>query len=385
MGFWRHGGPRIIEPESEPVETTARIPARTLFTRSSSAPGVPGPPGEKGDRGPPGDRGPKGDRGPEGPPGPKGDPGLLGRAGEQGPPGREGPAGPPGPIGPPGEHYCGAWDPAVQYEPPDCVTYDGSYWRCIAPSLRGVPPDLTSAYWDVLALKGKDGLPGLTIGGTGLGGGTSTVPGPPGPPGADGAPGLIPFGSWDSSTPYQPTDVVEYNGSAYVASIPNTNQPPDLNPGAWDLLVSKGDPGPAGPAGPIGPAGPTGGFPPLGVPVLDVLTHANLVAGTSVDLATIPIAAGMEGDLLSIAYASSVPCKWEVYTVTSGVPLLRLTRMTTGLGGGRAEGNWDTPGRQYVSVVDVGGTEHFQVTVTNLDMDKSADVYADVFWDEVTP
>lgn len=58
-------------------------------------------------------------------------------------------------------------------------------------------------------------------------------------------------GTWDFAVAYFTGNVVEHEGSAYVALVENENsEPPSVN---WELVVSQG---PTGPAGPDGPAGP---------------------------------------------------------------------------------------------------------------------------------
>jgi hypothetical protein len=279
MRLFRPGGPTVkADPTTvkapgstwtpEPAESVA-IPrhfARTDRQQSEPAVGPEGPPGPEGPRGP---VGPKGDPGDVGPPGPRGTEGPKGDPGDRGP---QGERGEPGPAGDAELTWRGAWDRAVPYQAGDVVSYDGSSYRAKVDVPPNIPPAEVSIFWDLVARKGDDGAPGITIGGVGSGGGSGSVgpqgpqgdPGPQGPPGADGAdgaPGLIPLGAWDNATPYQPTDVVTYNGSAYVAILPNTNRPPDVNPTDWDLLVAKGDqgdPGADGADGATGPAGPAG-------------------------------------------------------------------------------------------------------------------------------
>ena len=71
-------------------------------------------------------------------------------------------------------------------------------------------------------------------------------------------------GEWSSSTSYVVNQVVQYNGSAYVCILGNSNMSPSSNTSQWTLMVSKGDigttgaTGSAGDAGVTGPAGSTG-------------------------------------------------------------------------------------------------------------------------------
>jgi hypothetical protein len=72
--------------------------------------------------------------------------------------------------------------------------------------------------------------------------------GPPGPQGIQGEPGLKYQGLWSSAPTYDVGDVVEYNGTSYVAIVSHANiEPP--NASYWGVLASKGDAGPAGTSG----------------------------------------------------------------------------------------------------------------------------------------
>jgi hypothetical protein len=78
---------------------------------------------------------------------------------------------------------------------------------------------------------------------------------------------LIWMGSWQTGLSYSVDDLVEYQGSTYVA-IRNTSGSEDpSNEGFWALFVASGTAGPqgpqglpgdTGPQGPVGPAGPQG-------------------------------------------------------------------------------------------------------------------------------
>jgi hypothetical protein len=75
---------------------------------------------------------------------------------------------------------------------------------------------------------------------------------------AAGLPGssFIWKGEWDPSVSYLVNDVVMYNGSTYIAINNNLNSmPPSID---WNLFTSIGEQGPIGPVGPIGPQGPPG-------------------------------------------------------------------------------------------------------------------------------
>lgn len=144
------------------------------------------------------------------------------------------------------------------------------------------------------------------------------------------------------------------------------------------LPVEIGTPGPMGPMGLPGPPG-SGSNGPVGLAMLDTRTTLNLGAGNSVDLDSTPVAAGAIGYLLAVSYASTVSCKWQIYTVENGIPVLKVTRITNGYFG-IPDGMWATPGHGYIFV---GATNLFRVTVTNLDDSRSADAYVEMYWDEV--
>lgn len=66
-------------------------------------------------------------------------------------------------------------------------------------------------------------------------------------------------GPWNSGTSYAIDDLVEYNGSTYIAIATSLNQAP-FYPGSpyWDLVALRGASGPSGPVGNTGPSGPSG-------------------------------------------------------------------------------------------------------------------------------
>jgi hypothetical protein len=107
-------------------------------------------------------------------------------------------------------------------------------------------------------LKGNRGLPGLQ----GPRGFTGSQ-GPMGVPGVDGKP-LMGRGSWNMMTMYQMNDVVEHDGSGYVALVMNSGITPGSNAAVWMLMVSKGDAGLMGPQGLMGLQGPVGMTGPMG-------------------------------------------------------------------------------------------------------------------------
>jgi hypothetical protein len=65
-------------------------------------------------------------------------------------------------------------------------------------------------------------------------------------------------GAWSSATSYRMSDAVSYNGSAYIAIQPGTNQEPDTSPTYWGVLAAQGSMGATGPTGATGATGPQG-------------------------------------------------------------------------------------------------------------------------------
>ena len=75
------------------------------------------------------------------------------------------------------------------------------------------------------------------------------------------ATGLTFKGAYTANTPYGLSDVVSYQGSAYVGLKISMNVPPAGNSASatdWTVLVAAGQPGAPGLVGPTGPAGPAG-------------------------------------------------------------------------------------------------------------------------------
>lgn len=104
-------------------------------------------------------------------------------------------------------------------------------------------------------------------------------------------------------------------------------------------------------------------------PVVDYQTSASLAAGSTVSL-TSAEAAGKR--LAGVDVWSSVPFKVTVHTVDNG-----SESAVKGIGGGDALQAWQLrvpPG--YIALGTTAGTDAFRAKVTNLDVDRTADVYA---------
>ena len=63
--------------------------------------------------------------------------------------------------------------------------------------------------------------------------------------------GFTPRGTWSSVATYAINDVVEYNGSSYLAMLAGTNQQPDTATTYWMVLASKGATGTGDVTGPV--------------------------------------------------------------------------------------------------------------------------------------
>jgi hypothetical protein len=160
-----------------------------------------------------------GAQGPQGPAGPQGPQGPEGLTGPMGP---VGPGGPQGPVGPVGVVNRGTWSPSTQYNENDTVSYNGSSWIALLPSLDSAP-NATNPAWQLLAAKGINNQ-----------------------------------GSWVQTVNYQVDDAVTDGGEFWLAVAPNiASEPSILNPN-WQLIAATGAQGAAGPAGPTGPTGATG-------------------------------------------------------------------------------------------------------------------------------
>lgn len=88
---------------------------------------------------------------------------------------------------------------------------------------------------------GKDGLNGVN--------GRDGLNGKDGRDGKDGQ-GFSWKGNWSPSVDYNPSDVVNYLGSTFVAVTSSRNKQPRANSPEWGLMAAAGASGATGPAGP---------------------------------------------------------------------------------------------------------------------------------------
>jgi|SRR6185503_10520090 len=117
-------------------------------------------------------------------------------------------------------------------------------------------------------------------------------------------------------------------------------------------------------------------------PVRDVLSSDNLAAGSSVDLDGTTIAASKTGKLIGADFSSSVACKWVFKSRDGAIELEFGTRFTGGLSKDPND-YFRPPDKNFCKLVGNGVDENFRVTVTNLDPENPANVYATIWWDEV--
>ena len=114
------------------------------------------------------------------------------------------------------------------------VSYGGTSYVALVANV-GRQPDVSPAYWAVLAQAGVAGAAGAA--------------GAPGPQGPAGAVGVNYRGVWTSTLGYQANDAVVFGGSTYLALTSSLGSEPDLFPAQWGMLAAAGVAGPSGPSG----------------------------------------------------------------------------------------------------------------------------------------
>ncbi len=141
--------------------------------------------------------------------------------------------------------YAGFWETGVSYRAGAIVEHEGSSYISIVSEVTSVePPD--DSYWGLLAEKGEPGERGPV--------GPSGDPGEDGEDGADGAdgdrgptgqqgPSGLGFewrGEFTPTTQYQPNNIVQFEGSSWIAIETSTGNQPDSST-SWDLFASGGE------------------------------------------------------------------------------------------------------------------------------------------------
>ncbi|UNY40319.1 hypothetical protein KLEP7_gp195 [Pseudaeromonas phage vB_PpeM_ KLEP7] len=143
--------------------------------------------------------------------------------------GRTGDQGVQGPQGPVSLLWKENFDLLVNYVENDGVFYNGSSYRCIAPTTGNAPTE--TIYWALIAQKGNIGDEG-----------------PVGPIGPVGPMPINWKGLYSGLSAYAINDGVQYQNSSYRAIVANTDVLP-IDPTTWELLAKKGNDGTDGEAG----------------------------------------------------------------------------------------------------------------------------------------
>lgn len=117
-------------------------------------------------------------------------------------------------------------------------------------------------------------------------------------------------------------------------------------------------------------------------PRTDFVTSSSLAPDASVDLDATAISSATVGKLFQLSVASSMPCKWEFKTRDGVVEVLRFVIFTSGITG-EASKEFRPSNKEAYTLAHISGDENFRVTVTNIGLFQSADVYTTFEWDEV--
>lgn len=115
-------------------------------------------------------------------------------------------------------------------------------------------------------------------------------------------------GPWSSSEPYLAGDLVQYQGSCYVALLDSTNISPTANPTYWDLLAAKGDTGAQGIQGIQGiPGAPGAPQTPATTVAAETSFGVASAVGTSLDYARADHTHGTPTDPVTAHVAAGDP------------------------------------------------------------------------------
>lgn len=105
-----------------------------------------------------------------------------------------------------------------------------------------------------------------------------------------------------------------------------------------------------------------------------------LAAAAPADLDSDQIPSGLTGKLVAVLMSASVPLKGELKTVLNGVEGSVIATIFSNAG----QNSWiKLPNKDFVTQAEnvAGGLDGFRLTVTNLDNENAADVYATFFYD----
>lgn len=106
-----------------------------------------------------------------------------------------------------------------------------------------------------------------------------------------------------------------------------------------------------------------------------------VAAGSSADLDSAQITSSLTGKLVALLVSASVPTKAELKTVLNGSESAVLMTMFSKAG---QNAMIVLPNKDFVTQIHsaTAGFDGFRVTVTNLDNENAADLYATFFYDE---
>lgn len=116
-------------------------------------------------------------------------------------------------------------------------------------------------------------------------------------------------------------------------------------------------------------------------PQLTFASAAALAAGTSTDLDSAQITAGLTGQLVQVIMGSSVAAKWLLKTVLNGAETDKVCFFTRP---GESK-EWQVPSKKFIQQAQNAGAgfDGFRLAVTSLETSEAADVYASFLFDEV--
>jgi hypothetical protein len=253
--------------------------------------------------------------------GPQGIQGAQGPKGNAGPAGATGATGATGPQGPP-VSFIGTWVAGQTYGVGAAVGYGGTSYIALAGNV-GREPDLSPAYWAVLAQAGAPGAAGAA--------------GPVGPQGPAGTVGMSYRGEWAASIGYVANDAVVFGGSTYLALGTSLGSEPDVSPAVWAVLAQAGSLGATGPAG----------------------------AAATVSIGT--VTTGAAGTQASVTNSGTVSAAVLNFTVPQGAP------GANGTGGGGGGGTSGIPFASMYHAVSFN-TNYYSVNNTGADFTETTEV-----------
>jgi hypothetical protein len=116
-------------------------------------------------------------------------------------------------------------------------------------------------------------------------------------------------------------------------------------------------------------------------PKTSFATSANLAAAGFTDLDSAQIGSGLTGKLVAVLMTASVPLKGELKTVLNGVESSIILPIFSNAG---QNAILNLPNKEFITQIEsvTAGFDGFRLTVTNLDNENAADVYAVFFYDE---